>query len=226
MGSRGGRTARGPNESMARPRLRGVGLAVRTRNSMPMESDVTYTLDASDVLIAVNDAWTAFAAANDGMPLRPPAILGRSSWDFIVDRTTILLYRRLFDRVRAGAGPVRFTFRCDAPALRRLLEMSIAMQPAGALRLVVRSVRVEDRPAVLLLDPAEQRSEAVLRMCGWCKRIPDRRGRWMEIEAALPLLGLFEHTALPATSHVMCEECHRVMMETADGPVSASDRRP
>ncbi|MEO8257680.1 MAG: hypothetical protein ABI868_10095 [Acidobacteriota bacterium] len=85
---------------------------------MPAESDVAYTLDASDTIIAVNDAWIAFAAANDGVPLLPPAILGRSLWDFIADHTTILLYRRLFERVRAGVGPVRVTFRCDAPARR------------------------------------------------------------------------------------------------------------
>ena len=192
---------------------------------MPEESDVAYTLDASDAIIAVNDGWTAFATANDGVPLLPPAILGRSLSDFIADRTTILLYRRLFERVRAGISPVRFTFRCDAPAVRRLLEMSIVMQPAGALQFVVRSLRVEDRPAVLLLDPAETRSDAVLRMCGWCKRIPEPSGRWMEIEAAMPLLRLFEHTALPATSHVMCEECHRVMVGAADDPMSAASGR-
>lgn len=192
---------------------------------MPEEPDVAYTLDASDAIIAVNDAWVAFAAANDGAPLLAPAILGRSLWDFIADRTTILLYRRIFERVREGISPVRFTFRCDAPALRRLLEMSIVMQPAGALQVVVRSVRVEDRPAVLLLDPAEKRSDAVLRVCGWCKRLPDPGGRWMEIEAALPLLALFEQTALPAISHGICEECHRVMMGAADDPVSAASGR-
>ncbi|MEO8071489.1 MAG: hypothetical protein ABI652_08805 [Acidobacteriota bacterium] len=192
---------------------------------MSVDSDVGYTVDARDAIITVNEAWVAFAAANDGVPLLPPAILGRSLWDFIADRTTILVYRRLFERVRAGSGPVRFTFRCDAPALRRLLEMSIAIEPADALRFVVRPVRVEDRPAVQLLEPTEPtgpRSDAVLRMCGWCKRIPDPSGRWMEIEAALPLLTLFEQTALPATSHVMCEECHRVMMGAIDDPVSAA----
>ncbi len=76
-------------------------------------------MSASDTIIAVNDKWTAFAAAHDGGALLPPTILGRSLWDFIADRTTILIYRRLFERIRAGAGPVRFGFRCDAPALRR-----------------------------------------------------------------------------------------------------------
>ncbi|MEO7189879.1 MAG: hypothetical protein ABI051_02360 [Vicinamibacterales bacterium] len=50
----------------------------------------------------------------------------------------------------------------------------------------------------------------------------DGSGRWMEIEDALPLLGLSEHTALPAISHGMCEECHRVMEGAADDPVSAA----
>lgn len=113
---------------------------------MGLPGDVEYTVSASDTIIAVNDEWTAFAASNDGGALLPPTILGRSLWDFIADRTTILIYRRLFERIRAGAEPVRFGFRCDAPALRRWLEMSIVTQAAGALCLVVRSRRKTGLP--------------------------------------------------------------------------------
>jgi len=57
-------------------------------------------------------------------------------------------------------------------------------------------------------------------MCGWCKRIPDSGGRWMEIEAALPRLGLLEQELLPAISHGICDECHRVMMTMAGDPIA------
>jgi hypothetical protein len=172
--------------------------------------EVTYTIDDKDNIIAVNSAWSAFATENDGMQLLPPAILGRTLWDFITDATTIQIYRHLFARVRAGIGPIKFAFRCDAPTKRRLLEMHIAKHPTGTLKCVVRSLRVEDRPAIPSFNPATG-SKALMRVCGWCKRTPDANGDWLEIEQALPRLALFQQPALPAISHGICEDCRRKM---------------
>ena len=77
---------------------------------MLVQPDVVYVLDESDAIATVNDSWTAFARANGGEALLPPAIIGRSVWDYIADPTTRLLYRRIFERVRTGMGPVRFRF--------------------------------------------------------------------------------------------------------------------
>jgi hypothetical protein len=200
---------------------------------MSVRADVVYTLDASDAIVEVNEAWTAFAASNGGATLLSPAILGRSLWDFLADETTSLIYRRLFERVRAGAGPVRFGFRCDAPAVRRLLEMTITAQPGGALTLVVRALQLEDRPVMPLLDPGVKRSEILVRMCAWCKRIPDSSGRWMEIEEALPRLEIFQQQGLPAITHGICQDCQRLMTvaiedaeRAASGAITLGDWPP
>jgi hypothetical protein len=173
--------------------------------------EVIYTVDDNDNIIAVNSAWSAFAGENDGTQLLPPAILGRALWDFIKDDTTIHIYQRLFARVRAGIGPVKFAFRCDAPTKRRLLEMNIAKQLTGTLKCVVRSLRVEDRPAVPAFESAKADSDELLRVCGWCKRTPDANGEWLEIEQALLRLALFQQTALPVITHGICEDCQCVM---------------
>jgi len=184
--------------------------------------EIIYTVDATDAITDVNDAWTRFAGANDGSALLPSLIVGRKLWDFIGEPTTTFVYRQLFERVRTGNGPVRFEFRCDSPAVRRLLRMTISAQPNGALRLVVRPVRSAARPEVRLLDPGAPRSVAIVRMCAWCKRIPDATGQWVEIEVGLAGLGLFEGSEVPAISHGMCDHCERTMATALDDPQLAA----
>ena len=184
-----------------------------------MVSDVTYSLNADDQIIAVNDAWTTFALANDGAALAAPGILGRSMWEFIADPTTVLVYERLFERVRSGVGGIRFQFRCDAPAIRRFMVMSISGGEDDRLDFVVRTLRVEPRPTLTFLDAHAKRSDVIVRMCAWCKRIPDARGDWIEIEAALPQAGFFDGAVVPLISHGMCEDCYRAacrMIEAAN----------
>lgn len=189
---------------------------------MPASNDVIYTLDASDAIVEVNEAWISFASENSGTHLLPPPILGRNLWDFISDRTTKQVYVQLFERVRAGATEVRFSFRCDAPEYRRLLEMKIMAQPAGVLSLVVQPQVVERREPVLLLDAEVRRGANLLRMCAWCKRIPDANGNWLEIEEALPQLGLFEQNILPTITHGVCEDCTRALTGALDDPTLAA----
>jgi hypothetical protein len=46
--------------------------------------------------------------------------------------------------------------------------------------------------------------------------VPDRDGNWLEIEAAIGALGLFETTTVPTLSHGMCPNCHVTMMEALE----------
>lgn len=189
---------------------------------MLAQTDVVYTVNRSDTLVSVNEAWVVFAAENDGGRLLPRVILGRSLWDFIDDAASKHLYRQLCSRVRAGIGPVRFSLRCDSPGMRRLLEMTIAAEPAGGLTFVVRPVRVERRTPVLLLDTGMSRSTAHLAMCSWCQRIRVEGGAWLEIEEALPRLALFQQALLPRISHGMCEDCLSAMTAVLVDPVLAA----
>lgn len=186
-----------------------------------MPADVIYSLDKADRIIEVNDAWTWFAEANDGPELIPPAILGRSVWDFISDPTTVQIYRLLFQRVRAGAGPVTFPLRCDSPSARRFLEMTIADSAGKALEIVVRTLQVEPRPVVTLLNRYAVRSDVVIRMCAWCMRLPDIEGAWLEVEDALPRLGLFGSSFVPLISHGMCDGCRAAVLAALDANAKA-----
>ena len=180
--------------------------------------DVHYVVDGADLICEVNDAWSAFARANDGQHLLPPAIIGRPIWDCIADQGTSGLYRRLMERLRAGRGPLRFGFRCDAPAVRRRLTMHMALVD-GAVSFTVRATAEEPRPPVPLLNVTVPRSGDLVSMCSWCKRIETTRGRWLEVEDALGPLGLFESDLLPSISHGMCGECYdQVVAALPGGP--------
>ena len=181
-----------------------------------MESTVVYTIDASDRIIRVNDAWTSFASQNDGQALLPQHIIGKSLWDYLTDDSTRQIYRRLVSRVRDGAGPVQFAFRCDSPEARRLLEMNIVADADHGVTFVVDPLIIEDRTTVSLLDPRAPRSQAVVRLCAWCKRLPGADGRWMEVEEGLSTLGVFETHPMPVISHGVCDECQTALLRALD----------
>jgi hypothetical protein len=53
-------------------------------------------------------------------------------------------------------------------------------------------------------------------MCGWCKRV-DVSARWLEVEAAVEALRLFDEETLPRISHGICPECESHLLD-AFGP--------
>lgn len=180
---------------------------------------LTYSIDRSDTIAAVNDAWAPFARANQAPQLAD--VLGQSIWDHVVDDTTRQVYRDLMTRVRDG-HEVTFPYRCDAPALRRFMRMT--MIPAPDRGVVFQSVveRTEARAASPLVDgapagaPGSPGSTGVLvRVCSWCRRVHVRE-TWQEVEVAVEWLGLFAGGPAPSLTHGMCEDCYARVME-ADG---------
>ncbi len=86
---------------------------------------VCYALDASDLIVSVNDAWQTFAVANNGAHLLRDRIIGRPIWDFISDDATRLVYDILFRQVRDG-GRSQFDYRGDSPDRRRQMHLTIS----------------------------------------------------------------------------------------------------
>jgi hypothetical protein len=177
--------------------------------------DVGYRIDSSDRITTVSEGWVSFAMENGGKRLLPPGILGTSLWPWIVDPTTRHVYRSLLARVRKGAGAVRFQFRCDGPDRRRLLQMQITLAASDYVDFQTTLLRKQPRAEVGLMDPATIRSDALLTICGWCMRVPVS-GKWVEIEEAVPALGLLEAFIMPQLSHGMCPACYNTMLTAID----------
>jgi hypothetical protein len=190
---------------------------------MPLVPDLLYHLNARDEISSINEEWLSFARANDGGSLLPPQILGRPLWDFIGDVETQHIYRLLHRRVRTRGAPLQFSFRCDGPGRRRLLELNISAAAEQGLTYRVRTVRQEDRTPVPLLDPHRLRSEMFVTMCGWCKRVAAPPRGWLEVEDAVTALSLFAEPHPPQLTHGICEECseslHQALSDESVHPV-------
>ena len=189
---------------------------------MQNSAEVVYRLNERDEVCYVNPQYDAFAEANEGAHVESRVVLHRSLWDFVTDSTTQQLYRDAIRRARAGRR-VRFRFRCDSPTSRRLMEMDVACVSAGCVEFRVRTLLQEPRTSQPLLDPRAKHTTDILRMCGWCKKV--RVGNaWVEVEAAVEHLRLFEHSSLPLLTHGICDECYRAAMASLEDSDNASSR--
>jgi len=93
--------------------------------------DAIYRIGPDDSLVFVNDEWDALATDNDSPRLTRDPILRKSIWEYIRDPDTVHIFRLLQARVRERNVALKLPFRCDAPRLRRFMEMILAPRPKG-----------------------------------------------------------------------------------------------
>ena len=145
---------------------------------MPSQTNVIYRVDASDRIVAVNEEWGAFAAANDGCALADP--VGESLWRHIGDQGSRDLYSLLLTSVRVSGRAVTYPFRCDSPTLRRLMEMSVSPGDDGDLVFSSRVVSTEPLPHAVMFGQSLPYSIGRVDICGNCRKVRDR-GNWTDI---------------------------------------------
>lgn len=172
---------------------------------------LSYAIDEHDHLIRVDEGYYRFAEEN-GWP-DAGSSLGRTLWDYVAGRELVKLQRLLVRRVRDGVGDVELPFRCDAPHVRREMDIRIVARPGG--RVVLFSARLrseEEREAPQpLLDTEVPRGNDAIEMCGWCDRF-EVDGEWVEVEEAARRLQLFNRAELPALSHGICPVCNEMLL--------------
>ncbi|MDP1892503.1 MAG: hypothetical protein Q8K55_16580 [Gemmatimonadaceae bacterium] len=175
-----------------------------------MRADVAieYEIDGHNHIVSANRAWFDEAQTAGDTRLADESVVGRDLWELIQDSSTRHLYETMISRARVRAQPLGFRFRCDTPDRRRLLHMEITPRESGHVAFEVRLIASQPREAVELLQIGRAHSEALIRMCGWCKRVPMPGDGWVEVEQALDAMHLFEASGpLPAISHGICPEC-------------------
>jgi len=172
---------------------------------------LSYAIDEHDHLIKVDEGYYRFAEENGWADAG--SSLGRSLWDYVAGRELVKLQRLLVRRVRDEIGDVELPFRCDAPAVRREMDIRIVARPGGRVVLFSSRLRVEEERDLpqRLLDPATPRSDEVLEMCSWCDRFKVD-GEWVEVEEAARRLELFNRPELPALSHGICPDCNEMLL--------------
>ena len=167
----------------------------------------TYRIDAGDRISHVSPEWLEFAAENGAEQLAQPGLVGKPLWPFIAGLETQHLYDVILKKVRTASAVIGFSYRCDAPHLRRYMEMVVRPCDAGGVEFISRVERETPREPVPLLATTAARSDQMIRMCGWCKKVA--MPEWVEVEDAVRLLGLFEQNCMPQITHTMCEGCER-----------------
>lgn len=168
---------------------------------------ITYTLDSSDHLTAIGGGWQEFARSNNGNSLTEEEILGRPLFDFIHGAEIRQIYKSIFTKVRETGRALKFTFRCDAPDMRRSMEINIAPLPDGGLEIRTDLLTEEPRRTVPVLEPDVPRTMEILPICCICGSVQSEAGYWVPLEEGCARLGLFESSCQPQLSHGYCPTC-------------------
>lgn len=179
-------------------------------DAMHSTSVVSYSIDAADVVISVDDGWDAFASENDATDLTG-MVSAAPIWDSFNSDEVRDLWRMLVEQVRARQTAAHVPIRCDAPHVRRWFDITVTPESAGVVNF--RSVLVfeEPRSDVALLDAGTERNtqaEAVP-VCSWCAR-GQSGSKWLDIEDLVRESRLLE-SEMPSVSHGICPTCRDLM---------------
>jgi hypothetical protein len=167
---------------------------------------VVYHINSDDVLTYVDDGWKADAVAGHAPALAHGAV-GTPLFAHLTGEAVRTVYRRLLEKVRTGKR-ISFTFRCDAPSLRRLLEMYIRPLGGGNVAFETRTVFEMPRDRIPLLDPDVKRTAAAVSLCPWCERI--KIEDWIELEDAVRTGFVPASGEQPTITYALCpDDDHR-----------------
>ena len=169
------------------------------------QTTITYRIDSQNIIVGVDGAWEAFARDNGAVGLTAATVLGNCILDYFADARVRHLYQLLFDSARRQQSPLSIPLRCDAPELRRHLELTIVPEADGHLTIRSCTLQTEPREPVPLLDDQSERSNELITICSWCKKV-EVEGEWCEVEEAVDRLGLL--VEVPHLIHGMCQPCH------------------
>lgn len=176
-----------------------------------------YTVDKSDIILAVDENWRSFAEENcGGSGCLPETIIGSSLMDHISDWETKDLYETILRKVREQKRRATFPFRCDSPEKRRFLTLVVIPMEEASIAFESTIVNTELRKPVALLNSEIKRSEDLLRICSMCKRIAMSATEWVEVEIAVQRLGLFQKVVMPKFTHGICQSCFDAAMAELD----------
>lgn len=168
--------------------------------------EIRYRISADGRIDSIEGPWDRFARENGAPGLRRP--VGDRLLDHVTGASVRAVLESLLDRARGVGRPLELSYRCDAPDRRRFMRLRLEPEASGALMIRSRVLREEPRPPVRLLEPDAARSDDLLRICAWCKRV-EADGAWLEVEEAVERLGLFDRPALPELTHGVCDACSR-----------------
>lgn len=176
-----------------------------------------YRIDEKDRILFVGGNWYNFAIENDGGDCGVPgAVLGRTLWQFIDGNQVIHLYRILVEKVRTHQTSLTVPIHCDSPDVCREIDVTMHPLPESAVEFNCRVLHIHRRKPLELLGSGIERSDALIRICSFCKKIALSENEWAETEQAVRILKLFGGNRLPGLTHGLCPDCFSSAMAEID----------
>ena len=190
-----------------------------TNNNKTDGSSYIYRIDKSDNLSYLSDNWSEFALANDAFAMSVPhLILGKSLWSFIADHDTRYIYTLVLTEVRKTLEPAVISINCDSPELKRVFQITITPMDDGAVEFSSTVVEIRQREYIKILDASVIRSEDIVKICSFCKKIAVSDGKWVETAEAIRVLNFFGNITMPQLSHGVCPDCFASITAEMDYP--------
>lgn len=141
-----------------------------------------FSVDANNVIIAINGRWDEFADANDAPQLKKQHVVGKSLFDYISGNVTRQFVQNLLDIVRQKNTNICFDYRCDAPNLRRYLQMRLMANEHGEVRISNYQLHTEPRVVPVFFIRSNQRDRHTRVRCSICNLLKQAE-QWVEAES-------------------------------------------
>ena len=167
---------------------------------------VIYSVDDDDRIGWVNDEWDRFALANDAPGLLASDVIGSMLWSHISDLTLQYLLQKIFARARSSRQPLFLVCRCDAPTVRR--ELDVCIESRDGQSVLVTSAVTAEIPRLIPYTLGGRLG--IIRVCSWCNAV-EVGGRWLELEVAVHEIGLLKGPHHPEITHTLCLRCEQML---------------
>ena len=123
-----------------------------------------------------------------------------------------LLFRSWGLAIWGGVFFLGSAIYCDSPDLRRQVMIDLKSISSGHIEFLCRTLRVEARKPVDLLRREAARSDQMMRICSFCKKVAIESEDWVDAERAIERMALFRAAVLPKLSHGVCPAGHAVTL--------------
>jgi hypothetical protein len=168
---------------------------------------LAYQIDAQDIVVAVNEAWSASAHAHGRQDLAPHRVLGQSLWQCIRAPAVRAWYAPLLDRLRAVQGAAVIPFWYEGPDGKNCLQLSLTAGADHAVAFVARTVRMAGWGPGALYTLEGRRAPEWLTICSWCTRIRRAEGLWVAVDQAVGQPAMWQEEPWPQLTHGVCPTC-------------------
>ena len=180
---------------------------------------ICYVTDPDGDIVSIGpDNWTEFAISNDAGSLMPDRLIGRNYLDFVQDDAV----KEHFNECLSALAKSDFDewvqpYRCDAPAVKREMRLSIKSidEDSVVLGYLFQSIQLSaiNRPPLDIFDfPAlnilinSERDLSIVKMCSFCQNVSSEEytsGEWKDAEKYYRAGG---HSNV-RLSHGICDSC-------------------